>query len=104
MGNNRMSKIKKANQIHDKEKGAKIIEDKLSLTRDNINESKLDQWIHEIEEGEIENWTLKDIEKWKDFKDRYSDEFEDKIELLDRIMDKKKEKVKVTWISVFKEK
>jgi uncharacterized protein YeaO (DUF488 family) len=104
MGNNRMSKIKKGNQIHDKEKGAKIIEDKLCLTRDNINESKLDQWIHEIEEGEIENWTLKDIEKWKDFKDRYSDEFEDKIELLDRIMDKKKEKVKVTWISVFKEK
>jgi uncharacterized protein YeaO (DUF488 family) len=94
-----MIKIKKANQIHDKEKGAKIIEDKLCLTKENINHSKLDQWIHEIED-----WTLKDIEKWKEFKDRYKDEFEDKIELLDRIMDKKKEKVKVTWISIFKDK
>ena len=99
-----MIKIKKANQIHDKEKGVKIIEDKLCLNRDNINHSKLDQWIHEIEDGEIEDWTLQDIEKWKEFKDRYSDEFEDKIELLDMIMLKKKEKVKVTWISIFKEK
>jgi uncharacterized protein YeaO (DUF488 family) len=99
-----MIKIKKAKQIHDKEKGAKIIEDKLCLTMDNINQSKLDQWIYEIEDGEIENWTLQDIEKWKDFKDRYGGEFEDKIVLLDKIMDKNKEKVKVTWISIFKEK
>jgi uncharacterized protein YeaO (DUF488 family) len=91
-----MNKIKKANQIHDREKGAKIIEDKLCLALENINHSKLDKWIHEIEDG--------DIEKWKEFKDRYSDEFEDKIELLDMIMLKKKEKVKVTWISIFKEK
>ena len=53
-----MIKTKKANQIHDKEKGAKIIEDKLCLTRENINHSKLDKWIHEIEDGEIEDWTL----------------------------------------------
>jgi uncharacterized protein YeaO (DUF488 family) len=99
-----MIKIKKASQIHDKEKGAKIIEDKLCFTRESINHSKLDQWIHEIEDVEIEDWTLKDIEKWKEFKNRYSDEFEDKIELLDKIMDKKKEKVKVTWISIFKDK
>jgi uncharacterized protein YeaO (DUF488 family) len=99
-----MIKIKKAKQIHDKEKGVQIIEDKLCLTRDNINQSKLDQWIHEIEDGEIEEWTLQDIEKWNDFKDRYSGEFEYKIVLLDKIMDKKKEKVKVTWISIFKEK
>ena len=99
-----MNKIKKANQIHDREKGAKIIEDKLCLALENINHSKHDKWIHEIEDGEIEDWTLQDIEKWKEFKDRYSDEFEDKIELLDMIMLKKKEKVKVTWISIFKEK
>jgi uncharacterized protein YeaO (DUF488 family) len=99
-----MNKIKKANQIHDREKGAKIIEDKLCLALENINHSKLDKWIHEIEDCEIEDWTLQDIEKWKEFKDRYSDEFEDKIELLDMIMLKKKEKVKVTWISIFKER
>ena len=99
-----MIKIRKANQIHDKEKGAKIIEDKLCITRDNINQSQLDKWIHEIEEVEIEEWTLKDVEKWREFKDRYRDEFEDKIDLLDKIMDKKKGKVKVTWISIFKEK
>lgn len=97
-----MIRFKKANQIHDKDRGVKIIEDKLCLTKENINHSKLDTWIHEIEDGEIEDWTLKDIKKWKEFKNRYMDEFEDKIELLDRIMDKKKEKVRVTWISVFK--
>jgi uncharacterized protein YeaO (DUF488 family) len=69
-----------------------------------MNQSKLDQWISEIENGEIDEWTDQDIEKWNGIKDRYIDKFEDKIELLDRIMANKKGKVKVTWISVFKEK
>lgn len=99
-----MNNIKKADQIHDRVESAKIIEDKLCVTNENINHSKLDKWIHEIEEGQIEDWTLKDLEKWKEFKDRYGNEFEDKIDLLDKIMDKKKEKVKVTWISVIKRK
>ncbi len=38
------------------------------------------------------------------FKSRYRDEFEDKIELMDNILANKKEKVKVTWISIFKGK
>jgi uncharacterized protein YeaO (DUF488 family) len=99
-----MNNIKKADQIHDRVESARIIEDKLCVTLENLNHSKLDRWIHEIEECEIEDWKLKDLEKWKEFKDRYGDEFEDKIDLLDKIMDKKKEKVKVTWISVIKGK
>ncbi len=59
-----------------------------------MNQSKLDQWIHEIENGEIDEWNYQDIEKWKDIKDRYMDKFEDKIELLDRIMAKKRERSK----------
>ena len=39
----------------------------MSYYEDNINHSKLDQWIHEIEDGEIEDWTLQDIEKWKEY-------------------------------------
>jgi uncharacterized protein YeaO (DUF488 family) len=99
-----MIKVKRAIQINSKEEGVKILEDKFSVSEDNMNQSKLDQWISEIENGEIDEWTDQDIEKWNGIKDRYIDKFEDKIELLDRIMANKKGKVKVTWISVFKEK
>jgi len=99
-----MLKVKRATQIHGKEEGVKILEDKFCLSEDNMNQSKLDQWINEIEKEEIEEWTVQDIEKWNGIKDRYMDKFEDKIQLLDTIMANKKGKVKVTWISVFKEK
>ena len=36
------------------------------------------------------------------FKERYRDEFEDKIELLYKIMAEKRERVKVTWISMLR--
>ena len=99
-----MLKVKRVNQIHCKEEGVKILEDKFCLSDDNMNQSKLDHWINEIEKEKIEEWTVQDIEKWNGIKNRYMDKLEDKIELLDKIMAKKKGKVKVTWISVFKEK
>ena len=97
-----MTKIKRANQIHCKNEGVKIIEDKLCPSKDMMNQSKLDRWIQDVETRIIGEGTLEDTEKWDEFKDRYKDEFEDKIELLDRIMAKKKKRVKVTWISVHK--
>ena len=99
-----MLKVKRASQIQGKEEGVKILEDKFCLSEDNMNQSKLDQWINEIEREDIEEWTVQDIEKWNGIKNRYMDKFEDKIELLDTIMADKKGKVMVTWISVFKEK
>jgi uncharacterized protein YeaO (DUF488 family) len=98
-----MIKIKRAIQIYGKEESVKILEDKFYLD-DNSNQSKLDQWVNEIEKSEIGEWTDQDIEKWERFKDRYKDKFEDKLGLLDKIMAEKKGKVKVTWISVFKKK
>mgnify|MGYP001589223653 CR=1 FL=1 len=99
-----MIKVKRAIQINSKEEGVKILEDKFCVSEDNMNQSKLDQWINEIENEESDEWTDQDIEKWNGIKGRYMDKLEDKIELLDRIMANKKGKVKVTWISVFKEK
>ncbi|HEX7467487.1 MAG TPA: hypothetical protein VF324_02710 [Methanobacterium sp.] len=99
-----MIKVKRAIQINSKEEGVKILEDTFCVSEDNMNQSKLDQWISEIENGEIDEWTVHDVEKWNGIKDRYIYKFEDKIELLDRIMADKKGKVKVTWISIFKEK
>ena len=99
-----MIKVKRAIQINSKEEGVKILEDKFRVSEDSMNQSQLDQWITEIDSEEFDEWTDQDIEKWNGIKDRYIDKFEDKIELLDRIMANKKGKVKVTWISVFKEK
>ena len=59
-----MLKVKRASQIHGKEEGVKILEDKFCLSEDNMNQSKLDHWISEIEKEEIEEWTVQDIEKW----------------------------------------
>jgi len=95
-----MIKIKRASQIHGKKEGVKILEDKLCTSKDRMNQSKLDQWLNEVETGVIGEWSVQDTGKWDEFKDRYKDEFEDKIELLDKIMAKKKERVKVTWISI----
>ena len=97
-----MTKIKRANQIHGKKEGVKILEDKLCPSKDKMNQSKLDLWIQDVETRIIGEGSLENTEKWDEFKDRYKDEFEDKIELLDRIMAKKKKRVKVTWISVHK--
>jgi uncharacterized protein YeaO (DUF488 family) len=99
-----MIKIKRASQIHGKKEGVKILEDKLCTSKDRMNQSKLDQWLNEVETGVIGEWSVQDTGKWDEFKDRYKDEFEDKIELLDKIMAKKKERVKVTWISIINEK
>jgi uncharacterized protein YeaO (DUF488 family) len=99
-----MIKIKKATQIYDKEESVKILEDKFYLTDDNLNQTKLDQWVSEIEKSEIGEWTDQDVEKWERFRDRYRDKFEDKLNILDKIIAERKGKVKVTWISVFKKK
>ncbi len=98
-----MNKIKKASQIHGKKEGFKILEERLCPSKDKMNQSKLDQWLNDIEANLIGEWSLEDSEKWEEFQDRYRDEFEDKLELLDKIMTKKKEQVKVTWISFVKD-
>jgi uncharacterized protein YeaO (DUF488 family) len=95
-------KTNKANQIHCKEESVKIIEDKLCASRDTMDQLKLDLWLYDVDE--ISGWSVHEPEKWDKFKNHYRDEFEDKLELMDEIMTRKKKRVKVTWISVFKRK
>jgi len=86
-----MTKIKKGHQIHLKDDAARELE-------------KLPKEVDvETSDDETEDWT-QDFERWKEFKERYEDEFEDKLGLLDSIIKKKRNKLKVTWISIFKEK
>lgn len=99
-----MIKVKKANQIRSKEEGVRIIEDKLCPTKDNKNQLKLDLWIDDFDGNYIGDPFLDDSEKWAEFEKRYLDEFENKIELMDDILEKKRERIKVTWISIFKRK
>lgn len=96
-----MIKIKKASQILDKEEGVKILEDKIYPSQNRTEQLKLDVWWDNIgsQTGEL---FFNDNDKWTEFKDKYWDEFEDKLMLMDNIMVKKKEKLKVTWIAVFK--
>ncbi len=89
-----MVKIKKSNQITIKAEAVKKIEDKLASTQTIDNKPISD---------DAEEWT-DDPERWNGFKERYADEFENQLNLLDSIMTKKKNKLKVTWISVIKKK
>ena len=96
-----MIKIKKASQIFDKEEGAKILENKIYPSQNGMEQLKLDVWRDNMGSKTCE-LSFNDNDKWIEFKDKYGDEFGDKLELMDTIMDKKKEKLKVTWIAVFK--
>ena len=96
-----MIKIKKASQIFDKNIGVKILEDKIYPSQNRMEQLKLDVWQDNIINKTCELY-FNDNDKWNEFKDRYGDEFEDKLELMDNIMVEKKEKLKVTWIAVFK--
>jgi uncharacterized protein YeaO (DUF488 family) len=96
--------IKKSSQIHSKEESVRIIEDKLCPSKDNKEQLKLDMWMDDFEGTFIGDPFFDDNEKWTEFQDRYLGEFENKIELMDDILTKKKERIKVTWISIFKRK
>jgi uncharacterized protein YeaO (DUF488 family) len=96
-----MIKIKKASQILDKEKGVKILENKKYPSQNRIKQLRLDVWLDNIG-SETKELFFNDNDKWTEFKDKYWDEFEGKLTLMDNIMVKKKDKLKVTWIAVFK--
>lgn len=90
-----MKKIKKSVQINLKSEAVKEIEDKLSASKKNADTGPILK--------DDEEWT-DDPERWNSFKKRYENEFENKLDLMDSIMTKKKDKLKITWISIFKKK
>lgn len=88
-----MMKIKKSNQINLKAEALNELEEKLSSTQKKDDEDKIPE--------DIDEWT-DDPVRWNGFKERYADEFENKLNMMDSIMNKKKNRLKVTWISIFK--
>lgn len=91
-------KIKRINQIPGK-KGLKTIEKLINSSENIIEESLIfDQYPFENTESKL---SFKDSKRWNDFRHRYEDEFDEKLRLMDEIMSHKKDKIKVTWISLF---
>ncbi len=88
-----MIKLKKSPQINTKTDAMKEIEAILSSS----------EIVKEDPVTEVEEWT-DDPNRWRLFKERYMDEFEDKIDLMDNLMTQKRGKIEVTWISIFKKK
>ncbi|MTK64550.1 MAG: hypothetical protein F8N15_08525 [Methanobacterium sp.] len=88
-----MIKLKKSPQINIKADAMKEIEAKLSSS----------EIIKEELIKDSEEWT-DDPQRWRLFKERYEDEFEDKLDMMDNLMTKKRGDIKVTWISIFKKK
>lgn len=86
-----MIKLKKTPQINTKADAMKEIEAKISSS----------ELTKEEPQSNNEEWT-DDPRRWKHFKERYEDEFEDKLNMMDSLMTKKRGKIKVTWISIFK--
>ena len=89
-----MIKLKKTPQITVKTDSVKEIEAKLRAAEITNEESGSDN----------EEWTKDDPQRWRMFKERYEDEFEDKLTMMDSLMTQKRDKIKVTWISIFKGK
>jgi hypothetical protein len=92
-----MIKIKKAKLTRGKADIFKDLENKVKLS----DELLFNDLYTEINLFENE-WSVQNSKRWKDFKNRYKNEFDNKIELMDKIMTQKKNKLNVTWISVFK--
>lgn len=90
-----MIKLKKSPQITVKTEAVKEIEAKLSSSSEITREDPI---------SDNEEWTKDDPQRWRLFKERYEDEFEDKLNMMDSLMTKKRGRIKVTWISIFKEK
>lgn len=88
-----MIKLKKSPQINTKSDAMKEIENILSSS----------EIVKEDPVTEVEEWT-DDPNRWRLFKERYMDEFEDKLDLMDNLMTQKRGKIEVTWISIFKKK
>jgi uncharacterized protein YeaO (DUF488 family) len=88
-----MIKLKKSPQINTKADAMKEIEAKISSS----------ETIKEDPVTDSEEWT-DDPQRWRLFKERYHDEFEGKLDMMDNLMTKKRGKIKVTWISIFKKK
>jgi hypothetical protein len=86
-----MIKLKKSPQINVKTEALKEIEAKLSSA----------EITKEDPISNNEEWT-DDPHRWGMFKERYEDEFENKLNMMDSLMNKKRGKLKVTWISIFK--
>lgn len=93
-----MIKIKREDQTLGRE-GLKTIENLFNSSENIFEESMI------FDQDRFENngskLFFKDSKKWNAFRQRYEDEFDNKIRLMDEIMSNKKGRIKVTWVSLF---
>lgn len=78
----------------------KKIVDRVWLNRQTDKKSQQITWIkYCVKSSLTANWFSKDPERWKNFRNEYQGEFENKLKLLDEIRDRKKENVLVYSIN-----
>jgi uncharacterized protein YeaO (DUF488 family) len=91
-----MVKIIKAFKFPDRKDSFRDMVDKLCSQRMFKEKNKLDLWLKDT--ACSSNRFANDPDRWKKFQNKYKEEFEKKIRLIDEIWEKKKENLAVTWI------
>jgi uncharacterized protein YeaO (DUF488 family) len=91
-----MVKIIKAYEFLDRKDNFRDMVNKLCSQGMFKEKNKLDLWLKDTACNS--NRIANDPDRWNKFQNKYKEEFEKKIRLIDEIWEKKKENLAVTWI------
>lgn len=94
-----MIRIKRAYQSPAKKDGYRIMVDRVWPRGVSKQRLKMDVWLKDIAPShDLRRWLSQNSQKWDEFRNRYKEELEDKIEFLNQIIDLEKEKEIVTLV------
>jgi uncharacterized protein YeaO (DUF488 family) len=94
-----MIRIKRIYEQAAEEDGFRILVDRLWPRGIKKEKAKIDLWLKDVApSGELRKWFSHDLEKWEEFKKKYSKELSAKQELLKEIRRIEKEKGTVTFL------
>ncbi|MFW6113619.1 MAG: DUF488 domain-containing protein [Actinomycetota bacterium] len=84
-----MLKLKRAYEEPSRNDGYRVLVDRLWPRGVKKEDAKLDRWLKDIAPSdELRKWYGHDVERWKEFKNRYFKELKERDELLKEIMEK----------------
>jgi len=100
-----MIKIKRAYESSSKDDGFRILVDRIWPRGVSKEKANLNTWMKEIApSSDLRKWFSHDLKKWKEFKNKYKKELEEKKDIIREIKEIEKDKGKVTLIYSAKDK
>ena len=100
-----MISVKRVYDPPSRQDGLRILVDRLWPRGVSKEKAKVDIWLKEVApSNELRNWFSHDPKKWVEFKKKYEAELEDKIDLLQNILNEEKKNKSVTLVYSAKDK